>query len=56
MVFPIAHHDGNYFADAATLDRLEGEGARGRSAMSATPTARRAISPASCPRTAACLA
>ncbi len=24
--FPIAHHDGNYFADAATLDRLEGEG------------------------------
>jgi phosphoribosylformylglycinamidine synthase len=24
--FPIAHHDGNYYADAATLDRLEGEG------------------------------
>jgi phosphoribosylformylglycinamidine synthase subunit PurQ / glutaminase len=24
--FPIAHHDGNYFADDATLDRLEGEG------------------------------
>ena len=23
---PIAHHDGNYVADAATLDRLEGEG------------------------------
>ena len=23
---PIAHHDGNYFADAETLDRLEGEG------------------------------
>lgn len=23
---PIAHHDGNYFADAAVLDRLEGEG------------------------------
>ena len=22
----VAHHDGNYFADAATLDRLEGEG------------------------------
>jgi phosphoribosylformylglycinamidine synthase len=22
---PIAHHDGNYFADTATLDRLEGE-------------------------------
>ena len=24
--FPVAHHDGNYFADTATLDRLEGEG------------------------------
>lgn len=24
--FPIAHHDGNYFADDETLDRLEGEG------------------------------
>jgi phosphoribosylformylglycinamidine synthase len=23
---PVAHHDGNYFADTATLDRLEGEG------------------------------
>jgi len=23
---PVAHHDGNYAADAATLDRLEGEG------------------------------
>jgi phosphoribosylformylglycinamidine synthase len=23
---PVAHHDGNYFADDATLDRLEGEG------------------------------
>jgi phosphoribosylformylglycinamidine synthase I len=23
---PVAHHDGNYVADAATLDRLEGEG------------------------------
>lgn len=23
---PIAHHDGNYFADDATLDRLEGDG------------------------------
>ena len=22
----MAHHDGNYFADDATLDRLEGEG------------------------------
>ena len=26
VAFPVAHHDGNYFADAATLDRLEGEG------------------------------
>jgi len=26
VVFPVAHHDGNYFADAATLDRLEGDG------------------------------
>jgi phosphoribosylformylglycinamidine synthase len=24
--YPVAHHDGNYFADQATLDRLEGEG------------------------------
>ena len=23
---PVAHHDGNYFADEPTLDRLEGEG------------------------------
>ena len=23
---PVAHHDGNYFADDGTLDRLEGEG------------------------------
>ena len=23
---PVAHHDGNYFADDVTLDRLEGEG------------------------------
>ncbi|MEX0807148.1 MAG: phosphoribosylformylglycinamidine synthase subunit PurQ [Dongiaceae bacterium] len=23
---PVAHHDGNYFADPATLDRLEGNG------------------------------
>ena len=22
----MAHHDGNYFADEATLDRIEGEG------------------------------
>ena len=26
MRVPVAHHDGNYFADPATLDRLEGEG------------------------------
>lgn len=24
--FPVAHHDGNYFADEETLNRLEGEG------------------------------
>ncbi|WP_336232311.1 phosphoribosylformylglycinamidine synthase subunit PurQ [Thalassospira sp. CH_XMU1458] len=24
--YPVAHHDGNYFADSDTLDRLEGEG------------------------------
>jgi phosphoribosylformylglycinamidine synthase subunit PurQ / glutaminase len=26
ITLPVAHHDGNYFADDATLDRLEGEG------------------------------
>ncbi|MDE1938840.1 MAG: phosphoribosylformylglycinamidine synthase subunit PurQ [Alphaproteobacteria bacterium] len=26
VVFPVAHGDGNYFADNETLDRLEGEG------------------------------
>jgi phosphoribosylformylglycinamidine synthase len=26
VVFPVAHHDGNYQADEATLDRLEDEG------------------------------
>jgi phosphoribosylformylglycinamidine synthase subunit PurQ / glutaminase len=26
ITIPVAHHDGNYFADAETLDRLEGEG------------------------------
>jgi phosphoribosylformylglycinamidine synthase len=26
VLFPVAHHDGNYVADAATLDRLEAEG------------------------------
>ncbi len=24
--FPVAHHDGNFFADDATLDKLEGDG------------------------------
>ena len=26
ITIPVAHHDGNYYADDATLDRLEGEG------------------------------
>ena len=26
IAIPVAHHDGNYFADAETLDRLESEG------------------------------
>jgi phosphoribosylformylglycinamidine synthase subunit PurQ / glutaminase len=26
ITIPVAHHDGNYFADEETLDRLEGEG------------------------------
>jgi len=26
VTFPVAHHDGNYQADEATLDRIEGEG------------------------------
>lgn len=26
VTIPVAHHDGNYFADAETLNRLEGEG------------------------------
>ncbi len=26
LSIPVAHHDGNYFADEVTLDRLEGEG------------------------------
>src|SRR3546814_6909408 len=28
ITIPVAHHDGNYTADEATLDRLEGEGRR----------------------------
>ncbi|MEZ6011016.1 MAG: phosphoribosylformylglycinamidine synthase subunit PurQ [Hyphomonas sp.] len=26
VIIPIAHHEGNYFADTSTLDRIEGEG------------------------------
>ncbi|MBB3861440.1 phosphoribosylformylglycinamidine synthase [Novosphingobium hassiacum] len=26
ITIPVAHHDGNYFADEATLDRIEGQG------------------------------
>lgn len=26
ITIPVAHHDGNYFADAESLDRIEGEG------------------------------
>ena len=26
IALPVAHHDGNYFADPLTLDRIEGEG------------------------------
>ena len=26
VVYPVAHHDGNYTADSETLDRVEGEG------------------------------
>ncbi len=26
ITFPVAHHDGNYFAEPDTLDRIEGEG------------------------------
>ena len=26
ILIPVAHHDGNYFADPETLDRMEGEG------------------------------
>jgi phosphoribosylformylglycinamidine synthase I len=26
IMVPVAHHDGNYYADVETLDRLEGEG------------------------------
>jgi phosphoribosylformylglycinamidine synthase len=26
LIIPVAHHDGNFFADDETLDRIEGEG------------------------------
>ena len=62
---PIAHGDGNYFADEETLDALEGEGrvvfrycrrgGRGH-ARRPTPTAPSATSPASAMRRAACSA
>jgi phosphoribosylformylglycinamidine synthase subunit PurQ / glutaminase len=26
IIIPVAHHDGNFFADGTTLDRIEGEG------------------------------
>ncbi len=26
IALPVAHHDGNYYADTATLDRIEGDG------------------------------
>ena len=61
---PIAHAEGNYFADAATLDRLEGEGRvvfrycdeAGEATPQPTPTAPSATSPASATRPAACSA
>ena len=46
ITVPVAHHDGNYVADDATLDRLEGEGGS-PSATPCRPTARRATSPGS---------
>ena len=61
---PIAHAEGNYFADTETLDRLEAEDRvvfrysdqTATSAQRPTPTAPSATSPASAARTAACLA
>ena len=62
--FPIAHEDGNYFADDETLDRLEGEGRvafrycdpQARSRPRPIPTARGATSPASSTRPEPCWA
>ena len=53
--FPIAHHDGNYLADAETLARLEGED-RVAFRYPPTPTARPPTSPACSRPTAACSA
>ncbi len=61
---PIAHGEGNYFADAETLDRLEGEGrvafrysdAKARSRPPPVRTAPSATSPASSTRRGACSA
>ena len=52
---PVAHHDGNYFADDATLDRLEGEG-RVAFRYAEASTARSATSPACSTRPATCWA
>ena len=51
---PIAHHDGNYFADAATLARLEGEDRVALPLRRQPERLGRATSPASCRRTGAC--
>ena len=61
---PIAHGDGNYFADDATLDALEAEGRvvfryvdrKGWPRRRRTPTAPSATSPASATNAAACSA
>ena len=61
---PIAHAEGNYFADTETLDRLEAEDRvvfrysdpDGNVGRATNPTAPSATSPASAARTAACLA
>ena len=50
---PVAHHDGNFYADDDTLDRIEGEG-RVAFRYAETVTARRATSPACSTRPATC--
>ena len=54
---PVAHHDGNYFADAETLAGWKAK-ARSSSAMpkAPIPTARSATSPASSTNAATCSA